>query len=158
MTWTPHATVAVIVEQDERFLLVKELSHGQVVYNQPAGHIEEGESVFSAAIRETLEESGWEVNLTSVIGLYTYKAPSNGVTYYRVCFEAEAVKRITETLDTDILSAHWFTYDEIIALEEQGSLRSPLVKTCLDDYKNNQRYPLSLIKEFDGGAQKPLMC
>lgn len=147
MTWTPHATVAVIAEQDGRFLLVKELSHGEVVYNQPAGHIEENESIFDAATRETLEESGWEVELKSVIGLYTYKAPSNGVTYYRICFEAKAIKKVTDTLDSDILSAHWLTYDEILSLDTQGQLRSPLVKSCIDDFNNNQRYPLSLIKE-----------
>ena len=147
MIWTPHATVATVVEQDDRYLLVKELSHGEVVYNQPAGHIEEDESIFDAATRETLEESGWEVELKSIIGLYTYKAPSNGVTYYRICFEAQAIKKITSTLDADILSEHWFTYDEIKALESRGQLRSPLVKTCIDDYKNNQRYPLSFINE-----------
>ena len=147
MIWTPHATVAVVVEQDGRYLLVKELSHGEVVYNQPAGHIEEGESIFDAATRETLEESGWEVKLKSIIGLYTYKAPSNGVTYYRICFEAQAIKKVSNTLDSDILSEHWLAYDEIKSLENQGQLRSPLVKNCIDDFRANQRHPLSLIKE-----------
>ncbi len=145
MIWTPHATVAVIVEQGGRYLLVKEMSQGKVVYNQPAGHIEEDESIFDAATREALEESGWSITLKSVIGLYTYKAPSNGITYYRICFEAQAVEKVTNTLDPDIISAHWLTYGEITAIEEQ--LRSPLVKTCIDDFRNNQRYPLSLISE-----------
>ena len=145
MIWTPHATVAVVVEQEGRYLLVKESSHGDTVYNQPAGHVEENESIFDAATREALEESGWEVELKSIIGLYTYKAPSNGVTYYRICFEAVAVKKVTDILDSDIISAHWLTYDEVIALRDQ--LRSPLVKTCIDDFRNNQRYPLSLIYE-----------
>lgn len=145
MIWTPHATVAVVVEKEGRYLLVKELSNGDVVYNQPAGHIEEDESIFDAAIRETLEESGWEVELKSITGLYTYKAPSNGVTYYRICFEAKAIRKVTDALDSDILSEHWFSYDEINQLENK--LRSPLVKTCIDDFRSNKRYPLSLINE-----------
>lgn len=145
MIWTPHATVAVVVEKDGKYLLVKEHSSGETVYNQPAGHVEENESIFDAAIRETLEESGWQVELKSVIGLYTYKAPSNGVTYYRICFEATAIERVTELLDKDIISAHWLSYDEITLLGVQ--LRSPLVKTCIDDFRSNKRYPLSLINE-----------
>ncbi|UZE97933.1 NUDIX hydrolase [Alkalimarinus alittae] len=145
MIWTPHATVAVVVEKDGRYLLVKEHSNGDIVYNQPAGHVEEDESIFSAAIRETLEESGWEVELKSIIGLYTYKAPSNGVTYYRICFEAIAIKKVSDTLDSDIISEHWYRYDEICQLNSQ--LRSTLVKTCIDDFRNNKRYPLSFIDE-----------
>ena len=145
MIWTPHATVAVVVKKDDRYLLVKERSNGNIVFNQPAGHIEEDESIFDAAIRETVEESGWEVELKSVVGLYTYKAPSNGVTYYRICFAAEAIKKVTDALDKDIISEHWLDYDEISQLSDQ--LRSPLVKTCIDDYRANQSYPLSLINE-----------
>lgn len=145
MIWTPHATVAVVVEEDNRYLLVEEISHGERVYNQPAGHIEEDESIFDAAIRETLEETGWIVNLESVVGLYTYKAPSNGVTYYRICFAAKAVEKVSDKLDSDIISEHWLTYDEIVTKYQQ--LRSPLVKTCIDDFRENKRYPLDLIYE-----------
>lgn len=145
MTWTPHATVAVVVEKDSKFLLVKERSHGEIVFNQPAGHVEEGESILDAAIRETLEESGWEVELESVIGLYTYKAPANGVTYYRICFSAKAIQKVSDELDSDIISEHWLTYDEVTAIENQ--LRSPLVKRCIDDFRDNRRYPLSIIYE-----------
>ncbi|WP_017132370.1 NUDIX domain-containing protein, partial [Pseudomonas agarici] len=86
MEWQPHITVATVVEDNGRFLLVEELQNGQVVFNQPAGHLDPDESLSEAAIRETLEETGWDVELTGVIGIYLYTAPSNGVTYQRVCF------------------------------------------------------------------------
>lgn len=146
MTWTPHATVAVIVEDDQgRFLLVEELSHGQVVLNQPAGHVEEGESIIDAAQRETLEETGWEVVPQHFLGLYTYKAPANGVTYYRFCFSAKALSRVTRDLDDGIIAAHWLTPEEIV--QQSDRLRSPLVMQCIDDYRNGRRFPLDVIVE-----------
>ena len=145
MIWTPHATTAVVVEKDGKYLLVEETCHGETVFNQPAGHVEENESILNAAIRETLEETGWKVKLDAFIGLYTYKAPSNGVTYYRMCFAATAVQKITDQLDTGIISEHWLSYDEVVNLSDQ--LRSPLVKKCIDDFRNNEHYPLSIIIE-----------
>ncbi|NMT63941.1 NUDIX hydrolase [Marinobacter orientalis] len=146
MTWTPHATVAVIVEDDQgRFLLVEEFSHGQVVFNQPAGHVEEGEKIIDAVLRETLEETGWTVEPQHFLGIYTYKAPANGVTYYRFCFSAKALDRVTQQLDDGIIAAHWLTPDEIRQRSEK--LRSPLVMQCIDDYRNGRRFPLDVIVE-----------
>lgn len=144
MRWTPHATVAVIVEDDQnRFLLVEERSRGQVVFNQPAGHVEEDEPILQAALRETLEETGWEVELQHFIGLYTYKAPANGVTYYRFCFSARPVRKATDQLDDDIIATHWMTPDVIPDLGNQ--LRSPLVLRCIEDYRKGKRFPLDVI-------------
>ncbi len=144
MTWTPHATVAVIVEDaQERFLIVEELSGGQVVFNQPAGHVEEDESINAAAIREALEETGWQVELLHFMGLYTYKAPANGVTYHRFCFSARAITRIGNCLDNDIIAAHWMSLEQIRSLGTK--LRSPLVLQCIEDYRNGRRYPLDVI-------------
>ncbi len=99
MTWKPHATVAVVAEDEQgRFLLVEEESHGKVVFNQPAGHIEEGEAILDAVRREALEETGWQVEPESFLGVYTYKAPANGVTYYRFCYAAKAIRQITTEL------------------------------------------------------------
>lgn len=146
MTWTPHATVAVIVEDsDGRFLMVEESSHGKIVFNQPAGHVEQNERILDAALRETLEETGWKVTLDNFIGLYTYTAPANGVTYYRFCFSATALNRATETLDADIIAAHWLSLDELQAKAAQ--LRSPLVMQCIQDYRNGRRFPLDVIVE-----------
>lgn len=86
MTWQAHVTVATIVEDQGRFLFVEEMKGGRAVLNQPAGHLDPNESLQRAAVRETLEETGWDVELTSVVGIYLYTAPSNGVTYQRICF------------------------------------------------------------------------
>ena len=144
MTWTPHATVAVVIEDDSgRFLVVEERSHGRVVFNQPAGHVEKDERILDAALRETLEETGWDVRLDHFLGIYTYKAPANGVTYYRFCFAATALTRQTDRLDDDIIAAHWLTIDEL--RERQRQLRSPLVLQCIEDYRNGRRFPLDVI-------------
>lgn len=146
MVWTPHATVAAIVEREGRFLFVEEISHGQRVYNQPAGHIDEGESIKGAVIRETLEESKWQVEPTELVGMYTYKAPSNNVMYYRFCYVCQAVREIPDAqLDKDIIAAHWFTLDEVKKIK--GQLRSPLVMKCLEDYLAGKRYPMDLVYE-----------
>ncbi|TBW59136.1 NUDIX hydrolase [Marinobacter halodurans] len=143
MTWKPHATVAVITEKDGRFLMVEERSNGRIVFNQPAGHVEEHETILDAARREALEETGWSVEPRHFLGLYTYLAPANGRTYYRMCFVAEALQHKTEELDDDIIAAHWLTYDEL--RERQESLRSPLVLRCVEDYLAGRRFPLSVI-------------
>lgn len=146
MTWKPHATVAVIVEDPQgRFLLVEERSNGELVFNQPAGHIEEGEAVTEAACREALEETGWEVEPTAFLGMYRYIAPANGVTYFRFCFAARPLHHVTDQLDDDIVAAHWLTLDEIRSLGDR--LRSPMVLDCILDYREGRRFPLEVIVE-----------
>ncbi|MDX1458976.1 MAG: NUDIX domain-containing protein, partial [Marinobacter sp.] len=96
-----------------------------------------------AAVREALEETGWEVELQHFLGLYTYKAPANGVTYYRLCFSANAVSKRTDQLDPDIIATHWLTLEQLRARESQ--LRSPLVLQCIEDYRKGRRFPLDVI-------------
>lgn len=146
MTWMPHATVAVIVEKDGRFLMVEELSQGEQVFNQPAGHIEANETILDAARREALEETGWEVEITDFLGLYTYTAPANGITYYRLCFAAQPLLKTEHPLDNDILAVHWLSLEELETLSNR--LRSPLVRRCIDDYLTGLRLPLSAIVEL----------
>ena len=93
MQWQPHITVATVIEDQGRFLLVEEMAEGRAVFNQPAGHLEANESLLQAALRETLEETGWDVELTGVTGIYLYTAPSNGITYQRVCFAAKPLQQ-----------------------------------------------------------------
>ncbi|WP_111496470.1 MULTISPECIES: NUDIX hydrolase [Marinobacter] len=143
MTWKPHATVAVVTEKDGRFLMVEERSNGLVVFNQPAGHVEENETILEAACREALEETGWQVEPRHFLGLYTYQAPATGKTYYRMCFVAEALTHETDELDDDIIAAHWLTYEEL--KEQSEKLRSPLVMRCIEDYLAGRRFPLSVI-------------
>ncbi len=148
MRWTPHATVATIVEDQGRFLLVEEFSNGKLVLNQPAGHLEANERFIDAARRETLEETGWQVEPEHVLGVYVYYAPANGVTYHRTCFTARAISQDKERpLDDGIVRALWLSRDEVAARRSQ--LRSELVLRCIDDYLAGIRYPLGLIHEPD---------
>lgn len=144
----PHITVATLVEKEGRFLMVEERSNGAIVFNQPAGHVEEGESLVEAALRETLEESGWQVRLSGFLGSYVLTIPDKGRTYYRFCFIAEAGRQVSQHLDTDIIAAHWLSHEEVLARTDQ--LRSPLVLQCIEDYRAGKRYPLDIIKEFQG--------
>ncbi len=146
MRFTPHVTVATIVEDQGRFLLVEETADGRAVFNQPAGHLEADESLMQAAIRETLEETGWDVELTAVTGIYLYTAPSNGVTYQRVCFAAKALqKRDNYKLDDGIIGPQWLTRAELLAQPERW--RSELVLRCIDDYLSGEHFPLALLRD-----------
>ncbi|WP_122669878.1 NUDIX hydrolase [Pseudomonas viridiflava] len=146
MTWQAHVTVATIVEDQGRFLFVEEMKGGRAVLNQPAGHLDPNESLQRAAVRETLEETGWDVELTSVVGIYLYTAPSNGVTYQRICFAAKALRHNCEyQLDHGILGAIWLTRDELLA--QQVRWRSELVMRCLDDYLDAEHFSLDLLRD-----------
>ncbi|MBH9306671.1 NUDIX hydrolase [Pseudomonas aeruginosa] len=146
MSWHPHVTVATIVEDQGRFLLVEDQADGRAVLNQPAGHLEPAESLLEAALRETLEETGWEVELSAVTGIYLYTAPSTGVTYQRVCFAARPGRHHPErALDDGIIGPRWLTRDELAAQPQRW--RSHLVLRCIDDYLAGGRYPVALIRD-----------
>ncbi|MBV4457786.1 NUDIX hydrolase [Pseudomonas sp. COR58] len=145
MAWQPHITVATIVEDNGRFLMVEEHKAGRNVLNQPAGHLDPDETLIEAAIRETLEETGWDVEPSAVIGIYLYTAPSNGVTYQRVCFSANPLKHHPDRrLDDGIVGAKWLTRDEL--LEQREHWRSDLIIRCIDDYLAGNRFGLELIR------------
>lgn len=145
MRFTPHVTVATIVEDQGRFLLVEEWAGDRKVLNQPAGHLEADESLSQAALRETLEETGWEVELTAVTGIYLYTAPANGVTYQRVCFAARPLRHCAELpLDDGIIGPRWLTRAELVT--EAGRCRSELVLRCIDDYLAGERFSLDLLR------------
>lgn len=151
MAWTPHVTVAVVAEKEHRFLVVEETAGGQIVLNQPAGHLEDGESLAQAAIRETLEETGWHVTLSGVVGTYLWKHPHNQQTFLRICFAANCVQHDTNrALDTGIIAAHWMSRDELISRQVQ--LRSPMVLTCIDDYVQNTHLPLDSVRYLDANC------
>lgn len=174
--WDPHLTVATIVpepssekstltESDaiglgaQKFLFVEEQINNDIITNQPAGHLEPHESLLDAAVRETLEETGWHVELTHFIGVYVYR-PSlheesadldhpgkEGVTYFRFCFSAKPLNLISNVeLDHGIIRPLWLTVEELNA--KGRLLRSPLVKQCVMDYQAGQRYPLSTVTEW----------
>ncbi len=146
MSWNPHITVATIVEMDGRFLMVEESKGGRLVLNQPAGHLEPNETLRQAAVRETLEETGWEVELSGVVGIYLYTAPSNGVTYQRVCFTANPIRHDPQReLDTGIVGAVWVTRDELANQPERW--RSELILRCIDDYLAAPAYDLTVVRD-----------
>ena len=151
MIWTPHVTVAAVVERDGRFLLVEEETNSGVVLNQPAGHLEEGESLAAGAIRETLEETGWHFVPLTLLGIYRWRSPGNGVTYLRFAFTGELTGHEPDRpLDTGILRALWLTPAEIA--REQARHRSPQVLRCVQDYLAGTRYPLACLAEFPDGT------
>lgn len=143
--WAPHATVATVVVDAGRVLLVEETIEGRAVLNQPAGHLEPGESLAAAALRETLEETGWTVALTDFIGCYQWTA-GDGTAFLRFCYAARPLAHDpSRPLDAGIDRALWLTPGEVQAAS--GRLRSPLVWQVLADYLAGQRHPLSLVRE-----------
>jgi ADP-ribose pyrophosphatase YjhB (NUDIX family) len=140
----PHITVATIVERAGKFLMVKENSGARLVYNQPAGHVEAKESLLDAAVRETLEETAWRVNLEKLLGIYQYTSPENDITYIRHCFIAKAIEPRTERdLDEDIAEAVWVSLEELE--QRESEMRSPLVLEVIRDYLKGVSYPLSAV-------------
>ena len=144
--WAPHVTVATVIEQNGRYLLVEERdkTSGRLVFNQPAGHLEPGESLVAAALRETLEETGWEIALRGLLGMALYTAPGNDVTYLRTTFLGEPLRRLDESvLDADIHAVHWLAYEVILA--NSARMRSPLVLAAIEQHRRGVCYPLEMI-------------
>ena len=142
-----RTTVAHIIVANEKYLMVQEKQDGQIVINQPAGHIEPGEDVLSAVRRETLEETGLQVEPQGFLGIYQSIWQANRH-YLRFCF----VSRLANTLDTtpqdsDIIQAFWLSREEIFDTSKH-QLRSKLVKSCLDDFAAKPVYPMDLVKEM----------
>tara|TARA_R110000782_G_scaffold61114_6_gene126025 strand:- start:499 stop:957 length:459 start_codon:yes stop_codon:yes gene_type:complete len=145
MQWKPNTTVAAIAEREGQFLLVEESINNELVFNQPAGHLEQGETLIEAIKREVMEETAWEFEPESLVGVYLYPNPHQpDITYLRFCFYGNCIKEhIGQALDDGILRAIWLTPEEIE--KEQMRLRSPLVSRCIKDFQSGQRYPLELI-------------
>ncbi|MGD2112642.1 MAG: NUDIX hydrolase [Gammaproteobacteria bacterium] len=148
MIWKPHVTVAALLEQDGHFLLVQERVAGKSVLNQPAGHLEDNESLIDAVIRETREESGWHFAPERITGIYRWRMPSRQQTYLRVAFAGRGLAQDSAcNLDTGIERTLWLTIDEI--RRQAGRLRSPLVMRSIDDYLAGADYPLALLADID---------
>ena len=143
--WKPNTTVAAIIERDGRFLMVRENTEQGIRLNQPAGHLEYGETLLQAVAREALEETGYPATPTALCGIYLADRDDHSdITYLRFAFVCEAGSQpIRSQLDEGILEAVWLSADEIQA--QQAIWRSPLVGRCLDDYRAGQRLPLACI-------------
>ena len=140
-------TVAAIVEDDKRFLFVEELVSGQPVINQPAGHVEPGESVFDAVIREALEETAWHFSPEAVTGIYLWTHPDKLQTFLRVAFCGYCRDHEPDrALDDGILRTLWLSRDELE--HRAGRLRSPMVTRCIDDYLGGARNAVPTIRSL----------
>lgn len=146
--WQPDVTVATVVVRDGRLLLVEEYAGGDsLVLNQPAGHLEPDESLVQAALRETLEETGWDVELTAFIGAYQWKVPDNGKHYLRFAFAASPLRHDpSRVLDEGIERAIWLTPEELE--RERPRHRSPLVWRVASDFLGGRRHSLALLQHI----------
>ncbi|MFC4762078.1 NUDIX hydrolase [Dyella koreensis] len=142
--WCPRVTVACVVADGDRYLMVEEEVAGRLAYNQPAGHLDDGESLASAAVRETLEETGWTVALEHLIGVHQWRSTEHGDSVVRFSFAARALSHDPQRpLDKGIHRALWLTRAEVAALGDQ--LRSPLVLQSIDAWLAGQRVPLTVL-------------
>lgn len=144
----PAVTVAALVEHQGRFLLVEEYIYGERVFNQPAGHVEPGETLLEAVVRETREETAWLLAPESFVGAYQWRHPGNGKSSLRFTFAGSVSDhRPEQPLDDGIVRTHWLERAELVALGSR--LRSPLVLRCVDDYLSGKRLPLGEVGQLD---------
>src|SRR5271169_5492716 len=147
MIWKPNVTVAAVLEQDGKFLLVEETTGQGILFNQPAGHLEPDESLIAAVARETLEESAYEFEPQHLLGIYRWLSEISSTTYLRFAFTGRILTHNPgRKLDEGILRAAWMTPEEIRAT--QARHRSPLVLRCVEYYLAGKRYPLDLLVHY----------
>jgi len=154
MIWKPHVTVAAIAEHRGQFLLVEERVSSGLRINQPAGHLEDGESLIDAVVRETLEETAWHFTPSALVGIYQWRQQRTHRTFLRFAFCGLASDHDAKrALDEGIERTLWLPRDHLAA--RQGALRGPMVLQCVDDDLKGQRYPLSVLTHLDcsSGAQ-----
>ncbi len=142
--WKPAATVAAVIERDGKFLLVEEISDGRRVLNQPAGHLDPGESLVAACVREALEETAHRFTPQSLVGIYRWHYAPADNTFLRFAFAGrlegvDAGRR----LDTEIVAVHWLSREDLASKPDMH--RSPLVMRCVDDYLAGRRFPLDVF-------------
>ena len=153
--WSPRATVACVIAQQGKYLMVEERdkNSGKMVFNQPAGHLEPNETLAEGAMREVAEETGWSVKLQGVLGVALYSPPGSELTYHRTTFVAAPLHSAENAvLDPDIHAVHWLGYEEILALSDK--LRSPLVLDSIARHRRGLCFPLDLIS-VPGASTRP---
>src|SRR3954469_16716028 len=147
MTMRPDLTVAAVVERDGQFLLVEERVGHRMVFNQPAGHVERGESLIEAVIREALEETAWTFQPEALVGIYHWEQPEKNKSFLRFAFCGSVSAHDPQrALDRGIERALWMDKEHLLARAPR--LRSPMVMRCIDDYLAGRRYPLDIVKQM----------
>jgi len=144
--WRPSVTVAAVIERDGRFLFVEEIANGRRVLNQPAGHLDPGESLAQAAAREVLEETAHRFVPTGLVGIYRWRYEQEDVTFLRFAFHG-SVGGVEQgrALDKEIVALAWLTPDELAA--RRAEHRSPLVAQCVSDYLAGRSFPLEILSK-----------
>ena len=141
--WRPSVTVAAVIERGGRFLLVEERIDGRIVLNQPAGHLDPGESLLAACRREVLEETAHRFEPSGLVGIYRWHYAAQDVTFLRFCFSGEIKGVEDRALDKEIVALHWLTEGEVKS--RQAKHRSPLVQKCVQDFLAGRRFPLDVL-------------
>ena len=150
--WSPSVTVAAIVEKEGRYLLIEEHTQEGLRLNNPAGHLDPGESLIEACARECLEETAHPFQPQHLVGVYQsrfHRAAKNGfaaeeITYLRFAFTGHVSnQRADQALDQGIVRVLWLSLEEVRASAERH--RSPLVLQCIEDHAKGQRFPMALI-------------
>ncbi len=144
---SPEITVAAVAQAHGRFLLVEERVAGHLVLNQPAGHLEPGETLLEAVVREVREETAWGFTASALLGVYLWRHPHTGRQFKRFAFTGEVADHREQPLDAGIVATHWLHPADVRARGVQ--LRSPLVLRCIDDYLAGARSPLAAVARLD---------
>jgi 8-oxo-dGTP pyrophosphatase MutT (NUDIX family) len=141
--WKPSVTVAAVIERDGRFLFVQERIQGRLVLNQPAGHLDPGESLVSACRREAMEETAHHFEPTALVGIYRWRDPAKDFTFLRFAFRGNVGEVSSRNLDHEIVAVHWLTPEEV--KRRSAEHRSPLVQKCVDDFLAGRQFPLDVF-------------
>jgi 8-oxo-dGTP pyrophosphatase MutT (NUDIX family) len=141
--WKPSVTVAAVIEREGRFLFVQERSEGRLVLNQPAGHLDPGESLVEACRREVLEETAHRFEPAGLVGVYRWHYAPKDVTFLRFCFHGTVSRKEDSPLDKEIVALHWLTVDEL--RRRKAEHRSPLVEKCVQDFVAGKNFPLGVF-------------
>jgi 8-oxo-dGTP pyrophosphatase MutT (NUDIX family) len=148
MVWKPNVTVAAVIERGGRFLLVEERTEGGLMLNQPAGHLELGESLVQGVVRETLEETAYDFHPRYVLGIYRWRKPGTETTYLRFAFTGDtSAHHPARALDDGIVRTLWLSAEEI--RKSKPRHRSPLVVDCMEAYLQGRRFPLEIFFDYD---------
>jgi 8-oxo-dGTP pyrophosphatase MutT (NUDIX family) len=143
VVWKPSVTVAAIIERNGKFLLVEEVADGRRVLNQPAGHLDPGESLVEACRREVMEETAHRFAPTALVGVYRWHYAEKDVTFLRFCFSGRLDGSEDRPLDKEIVALHWLTPAQLAG--RRAEHRSPLVQRCVEDFLAGRHFPLEVL-------------
>lgn len=145
MSIKPDLTVAAIIERDGKFLMVEERANNRLVFNQPAGHVERGEQIIDAVVRETLEETAWTFHPDALVGIYFWEQPERNRAFLRFAFSGSVSQHDSaRVLDRGIERALWMTPAELT--ERASRLRSPMVMRGIQDFQSGHRFALDILR------------